>query len=146
MIAEQCSPRGSPIQGCIQDIDPLDHARGSHFWLLLVNWRLAHQSSHLSSFLPAGAAEPPLFFIALVPIPEGFGFCPSNAFVLGSLAPPKSSQKSCFSLAGPLGAAPNSSQKSFFAGSAPRRAFPEGSPSTKRLKVVPAVAAVVWIV
>lgn len=33
-----------------------------------------YQSSHLSSFLPVADPEPPLFFIALVPMPEGFDF------------------------------------------------------------------------
>lgn len=107
-----------------------------------------YQSSHLSSFLPAAGPEPLLFFIALVPMPEGLGFCPRPdvVFALASPAPANSSQKSCLSLLGPLGGAPKSSQKSFFAGSAPRRVLFEDSPSTNRLNAVPAFAAEDWMV
>lgn len=117
---------------------------------LHVDWKhlCIYQSSHFSSFLLAAGPGALLFFIALVPIPDGFDFCPTPAviFALASPALANSSQKSCLSLLGPLGGAPKSSQKSFFAGSTPRRVLLEDSPSTKRLNAVPAFAAEVWMV
>lgn len=101
--------------------------------------RTPYHSPHSPSsfFPPAG----PLFLTALVPMPLGFFFS-CVAFMRASPTLENSSQKSCFSFAGPLGASPNESQKSFFSGS--RRDVDEdgwaASPSTKRLNVVPALA------
>lgn len=103
--------------------------------------------SHSSSFFadPPMLPLPPLFFIALVPIPLGFFFS-IVVLVLASPALANSSQKSCLSFAGPLGAAPKLSQKSLRSGSgAPRRAVDEeSSPSTKRVNCVLAVATPDW--
>lgn len=110
----------------------------------------SHQSPHSSSFF-AGAAlmlplpAPPLFFMALVPIPLGFFFSTVEV-ALASPALANSSQKSCLSFAGPLGAAPKLSQNSLRSGSgAPRRvADEESSPSTKRVNWLLALATPDW--
>jgi hypothetical protein len=84
------------------------------------------------------------FLTALVPMPDGLPRWPAlpaaAALARASPAVENSSQKSCLSAAGPLGGAPKASQKSFFSGSA-RRVLAGPSPSTKRLKAVPALAA-----
>jgi hypothetical protein len=101
---------------------------------------LYHSPHSPSSFFPLPAPLPVPFLTALVPIPLVFFFS-IGAPILCSPTLLNSSQKSCLSLAGPLGASPNESQKSFFSGSRVARAEEDGSPpSTKRLKVVPALA------
>lgn len=103
--------------------------------------QLIYQSSHLSSFFPTAGPDMLPFLTALVPMPEGLLRCPAlAALARASPAVENSSQKSCLSAAGPLGGAPKASQKSFFSGSA-RRVLAGPSPSTKRLKAVPALAA-----
>jgi hypothetical protein len=98
---------------------------------------LPHHSPHSpSSFFPLPPPLPGPFLTALVPIPLGLFFS-ATAPILCSPTLLNSSQKSCLSFAGPLGASPNESQKSFFSGA---RAEDDGSPSTKRLNVVPALA------
>jgi hypothetical protein len=107
-------------------------------------WQHIYQSSHLSSFFPTAGPDMLPFLTALVPMPDGLPRCPAlpaaAALARASPAEENSSQKSCLSVAGPLGGAPKASQKSFFSGSA-RRVLVDPSPSTKRLKAVPALAA-----
>jgi hypothetical protein len=103
-----------------------------------------YHSPHSSSFFAPPLIPPPVppFFIALVPMPLGFfGAIPPPVFVSPALA--NSSQKSCLSFAGPLGAAPKLSQKSLRSGS--RRPDVAGecveeSPSTNRVNCVFAFA------
>jgi len=116
---------------------------------------LSHHSPHSSSFFapPPPPIPPPAppFFIALVPMPLGF-FPAIPPPALASPALPNSSQKSCLSFAGPVGAAPKLSQKSLRSGSrcpdkGAREEEEEGcaeSPSTKRENCVFAFATPDW--
>jgi hypothetical protein len=130
-------PSSCPTRPQLHDSFLASGIQPSNSILLTANVPYHSPHSPSSFFPPAG----PPFLTALVPMPLGFFFS-CVAFMRASPTLENSSQKSCFSFAGPLGASPNESQKSFFSGS--RRDVEEvgwaESPSTKRLNVVPALA------
>lgn len=107
-----------------------------------------HSPQLSSSFLPPPTAPPGApFFIADVPIPDGFCLA-CVVLIRVSPALENSSQKSFLSWLGPFAGSPKDSQKSLRSGSAPPRRVVEEeaplSPSTKRLNVVPALTTPVW--